>query len=206
MDDDHGDRPEATVHISLGAYLRSRYWGRVLLLGIMTAVGLGLIDAVVPILNWQLALVALCTSMALAVHTREQLLVAVSVLLPASGVQLAMYMDRPDAQRSMILWFSLSLLVFVFYIACTSRPRSRAPRHPVLNFADGRQVPLLVGKPPGASARHWHAISRCGPIYLNGDWTVSHAGPRRAVVEPVVYHDESGVAYIPDVHGLRDTL
>lgn len=206
MDEDHG-LPEETVHISLGAYLRSRYWGRLLLLAAMVAIGLGLIDAVVPILNWQLGLVAFSLVTALAVHTRGQLLGAIAVLLPATGVQVVMFVDRPDTQRSMILWFSLALLVYTVFIACTSTPPRRAPRQVMLNFADGRQIPLLIGAMPSEeSTRHWRAVSAGGPISLTGEWTVSHAGRRRAVVEPVVYHDEHGAAYVPDLHGLRDTL
>jgi hypothetical protein len=205
VDEPRVDRPEETVHISLGVYLRSRYWGRVLLLGAMTAIGLGLIDAAVPILNWQLVLVTLCLITVSAVGTYEQLMGALAVVLPATGVQLAMFADRPDTQRVMILWFSLALSLFVTYMLITDRPR-RAPRRVVVNLADGRQIPLLVGQPRCPQARHWEAVSASGPIYLTDGWRVTHAGSRRAVVEPVVHHDERGRAYIPDLHGLRDTL
>jgi hypothetical protein len=201
----HEDRPEETVHISLGVYLRSRYWGRVLLLSVMIAIGLGLLDAVVPILNWQLALVTLSLIAVCAVWTYEQLMGALAVVLPATGVQLAMFADRPDTQRMMILWFSCALCLFVTYMLFVDRPR-RAPRRVVVNLADGRQIPLLVGLARCKQARHWEAVSASGPIYLSDGWSVSHAGSRRAVVEPVVQHDDYGRAYITDLHGLRDTL
>jgi hypothetical protein len=199
------DRPEETVRATPGFYLRCRYWGRVLILGVMVAMGLGLIDAVIPILNWQLALVALCLVTVLAVWTREQLLCSISVLLPATGVQLTMYVDRPDTQRSMILWFSVALCLTALHLLTGHRPR-RAPRRVVLNLGDGRQIPLAVGQARCPQAQHWEAVSANGPIYLTDGWSVSHGGRRRAVVEPVIYHDEQGRAYVPDLRDLRDVL
>lgn len=208
MDEPPRDGADETHRASLRTFLHCRYWGRALIFGVVLAIGLGLIDALVPILNWQLALVALCLVVVLAVGTRDQLLGTLAVLFPATGLQLAMLLDRPgDPQRAMIFVFSLSLTGFVLYVAGRRAPAHAAPRRVVLNLADGRQIPLLVGQlPPETGGGTWQAVSGNGPVYLADGWTVTHAGSRRAVVEPVIYHDEQGRAYVPDLHGLRDSL
>lgn len=193
---------------SLSVYLRRRYWGRFLLNAAAHAIILGLADAAVPMLNWQLCLLALCNVVLLSVGSREQLAWTFMVVFPAAGIQTAQFLDRPDdGMRLGIMIMSLALAGFALHTVYRRKPRGRAPHHVVLNLADGRQIPLLVGKveceqhPTG-----WHAVSANGPVYLTDDWAISHSGSRRHTVEPLVYHDEGGRAYVPDVRNLRDTL
>jgi hypothetical protein len=200
---------EENHRVSLGVYLRCRYWGRFLLNAAVHAIVLGVADAAVPMLTWQLCLLALCNVVLLSVASREQLVRALlMVVLPAAGIQTAQFLDRPDdVKRLGIMIMSLALAGFALYTVYRRKPGRRAPHHVVLNLADGRQIPLLVGKveckehPTG-----WHAVSANGPVYLTDDWTVSHGGSRRQKVEPLVYHDEAGRAYVPDVRDMRDAL
>lgn len=198
---------EGTRHVTLRAYLSGRYWGRFLLNGAAHAIILGVTDAIIPMLNWQLCLLALCNVALLSIGNRRQLVATLLILvLPAAGLQTGQMLDRPDDPRRIAMMFlSLALAAGALYLACS--PRRRAPHHAVLDLPDGRQIPLLVGKVPCEEhPRAWHAVSGNGPIYLSDGWTIAHAGSRRFTVEPLVYHDDDGRAYVPDVADLRETL
>lgn len=196
------DASEDTVRTSLGVYLRTRYWGRILIHGVSCAIILGLVDAVVPILTWQVALVAASTVFLVASATRRHVQFSCVVLGSATGIHGAMLADRFDPQRCMILVFTVALLGFALHLACSPNVPDRAPENVVLDLADGRQIPMRLLLTGGMQ---WIALSANGRIYLpDGEHTLTHVG--RASITLRVQEDDDGRRYVPDLHSLAGPI
>lgn len=200
---------EETCRMSLSLFLRARYWGRWLFLAATLTIVLGLVDAFVKILTWQLALVAACVVTLGAVATRNQMRWTLLLLSPATGIQFAQMLDQPDTPRFMIFVFTASLFGFALHVNYSRRFRlaDRPPDRVVLELTDGRQIPmrlLLTGGPGGT--QRWIAVSGNGKFYLP-DGVEHHLcwrGPQEVTLG--VQHEEDGRTYVPDIHTLAGEI